>query len=356
MKTLYQIMLGSILLFSLSCKKDITQSPSPNEDNKIASINAYLTKLQNPNQPNRSNNIETLKAHLNYSAMHEEEDIRGSSLVIPIDDDFRSFAKFSDESILNLVASLNKDGSIRNVHVVAYTPTKNIHISKLPQNTFHNILHTAKDITDGRYLFLSPAGTKQYELEYKGGSLVASGEFTINPGKGAVATNGVRTNATCINWYLVTTYYDSYGNIVGQSSEYVGTTCDGCDNLSYQSLCSTGDGGSGTPAGYHYAKNYTRTWLVVNLNDLGIYKTNTFTIEDDYFITGIGFGAISKSNTDPTEAIVKQVEAYAEINANGYTEAYTRCTPKIAYPSDPNSFTILQAGSRNWNVPQIKNP
>lgn len=343
-------------MFSLSCKKDITQSPFSIEDNKVASINAWLTKLQNPKQPNRSNNIEILKTHLKYSAMHEEEDIRGSSLVIPIDDDFRSFAKFSNGSILNLVASLNKDGSIRNVHVVAYTPTKDIHISKLPQNTFHNILHTAKDITDGRYLFMSPAGTKQYELDYNGGALAASREYTTNPGKGAVTTNGVHTNATCIDWYLVTTYYDSNGNIVAQSSDYVGTTCDGCDNISYESLCSTGDGGGGVSAGYHYAKNYTKTWLVVNLNDLGIYKTNYFTIEDDYFITGIGFGPIGKSNTDPTDAIVEQVEAWAEINANGYAEAYTRCTPKIAYPSDPTNFTILQAGSRNWNVSQIKNP
>lgn len=185
--------------------------------------------------------------------------------------------------------------------------------------------------------------------------MASEGLFTKGkPTNALVQKNGVRGNAiTCTNWYLVTTQYFN-GDIVGVTSEYVGTTCVGCDGGMYESLCQGGESGGETPM-IHYAKKYNRTWLVANINDLGIYKTNTFTIEDDYFIIALGFGPISKSDTDPSNALVEQVAAYAQTSAD-YTLAYTTCTAKITYPTDPDLPLILPEGSRNWTVPEIKNP
>ncbi|MDQ0964627.1 hypothetical protein QFZ20_000030 [Flavobacterium sp. W4I14] len=32
---------------------------------------------------------------------------------------------------------------------------------------------------------------------------------------------------TCTSWYLVTTYYDGYGNTTGSSSQFLYTSCSG---------------------------------------------------------------------------------------------------------------------------------
>ena len=61
-------------------------------------------------------------------------------------------------------------------------------------------------------------------------------------GTAAITLNDVKTNSVCIDWYLVTTYYYADGTST-QTSEYEGTTCDGCDNGMYESLCPI-DGGA----------------------------------------------------------------------------------------------------------------
>lgn len=49
----------------------------------------------------------------------------------------------------------------------------------------------------------------------------------------------------CTDWYLVTTYYDEYYNIIEQTSEYLGTTCVGCNDNNYETLCPGTGGGGG---------------------------------------------------------------------------------------------------------------
>ncbi len=347
-----------------SCKKSIDSNRGQANSTVItANVNAWLEKQKNPNKPNRSNNVETLKAHLNFAAMHEEKDERGSTLVIPIDNEFRSLAKLSNESTLNLVAVLNKDGSIRDVQVAVYTPAKDQHISELPDNTFHNIFHTAKDITDGQYWFLTPAGTQLYRLEYKNGRMSTEGLVTNNSATSSKQANGVRANTiTCTDWVLETTFFDSEGNVTLVITEPLGTTCgDECDNGMFMSLCGSsnnnggsGGGGGGNETAYHYAKNYTHTWLVANINNLGIYMTNYFTVEDDYFLTAIGFGPVGKSISDTTTKVEK-VYAFVQINGD-WTEGYTTCIARLTYANDPDNPVTLPEGSRNWTVPQIKNP
>ena len=352
-KVIIQLCIITILFYS--CKKDLTYSEG--NDLKIVSINAWLTKQENSKQPNRSNNIEILKKYLRFSEMHEDFDKRGSTLVIPIDTIFRTIGKMELGSILNLVALINKDGTIRDAFVAVYTPTKDQSISTLPKNTFNNIFHTAKDITDGKYRFLSPAGTRRYEVEYRNGYLYSEGRISktsaavLVHGTAAITLNDVKTNSVCIDWYLVTTYYYADGTST-QTSEYEGTTCDGCDNGMYESLCPN-DGGGTTPE-MHVAKIYNRTWLFCVENDLGLYKTNSFTIDDDYFIVGLGFGPIGKSNTDPTNAVVEEIIATATASAD-FTLAFTYCKAKITYPADPSN-PIVRDGSRDWTVPSIKNP
>lgn len=164
-KTIQQmlLMLGVSVIVFFSCEKESTQSVVNERMSSL--VNTWLVKQQNPNRPNRSKNIQTLMANLNFSELENIKYERGSTIVIPIDNEFRTLAKISDASILNLVLLVNKDGSIRGGHVAVYTATKDHQVTKLPATTFHNILHTAENVTDGQYRFLTPAGTKEYQLE-----------------------------------------------------------------------------------------------------------------------------------------------------------------------------------------------
>ncbi len=355
MKNLVQkllLLLGVVIVIFFSCKKDLIHSDG--NDQKIASITAWLLKQENPNKPNRSKNIETLKAHLIFAAMHEENDLRGSTVVIPIDNTFRLLAKMSDESILNLVALLNKDGSIRNVHVAVYVPSKNKHVSELPKNTFHNIFHTGTDITDGQYRFLSPAGSKQYQLEYKSGLLAAAGHFTRNPSSGAIKTTSIHANTlTCSNVYLVTTYYVD-GNEIGSDEQYIGFTCDGCDNDMYESLCGSDDeeGGGGGSNVYEYVKMYTKTWQVYNVNDTtSIYDTETFRIEDDSFVTGVSYGTPQVTHQPYGSTFAYSTGTGTLAFDYSWVTIYRNTS--ITYSADP--APIAYNGQQTWTVPQIKN-
>jgi hypothetical protein len=125
-KTLLSLFLITLVAAS-SCKKDLAYSEG---NEKIALINAFLTQQQNSSPPNLSNKIATLQKHLVFSDMHEEENESGSTLVIPIDNEFRSLANIAGESILNLVSLVNKDGTIKNMYVAIYSPSKNIQFSQ----------------------------------------------------------------------------------------------------------------------------------------------------------------------------------------------------------------------------------
>ena len=230
MKKLLSLFLITLVAAS-SCKKDLAYSEG---NEKIALINAFLTQQQNSSPPNLSNKIATLQKHLVFSDMHEEENERGSTLVIPIDNEFRSLANIAGESILNLVSLVNKDGTIKNMYVAIYSPSKNIQFSQLPHNTFHNIFHTASDIEDGKYQFLTPAGIRQYELEYKNGYLYSEGRISKGLNSNLIPNNATTKSTSnitrlgaqgCIDWYLVTTIRDESGQIIDQYEVYLGTTC-----------------------------------------------------------------------------------------------------------------------------------
>ncbi|MCX6263260.1 MAG: hypothetical protein NTZ47_01790 [Bacteroidetes bacterium] len=364
MKSSFQKTLLSLFLITLvaasSCKKDLAYSEG--NEKKIALVNDFLAKQQNSTPTNLSNNIVTLQKHLVFSDMHEEENERGSTLVIPIDNEFRSLANISGESILNLVSLVNKDGTIKNMYVAIYSPIKKIQRSQLPQNTFHNIFHTASDIQDGKYRFLTPAGTRQYELEYKNGYLYSEGRISKGPSSNLIqsnATTKVTSNITrlsgsgCIDWYLVTTIRDWSGKIIDQYEEFVGSTCGPCGDGSFESLCSSeADGKVGVPI----AGKYTKLWqaIVEPLTEddgFGIYKPIEFTVESELFCTNLGLsGDITASNSAPKGLKIEQTHAEGSLTYAG-DKATTTLKVVLSYANDP--VLRNRTGYRTWSVAQM---
>ena len=341
-------MLGITTVIFFSCKKESTHSVV--NEQMITSVHTWLDKQQNPNKPNRSNNIKTLKTHLNLAAMEEIKYARGSTVVIPIDNEFRTFAKISEGSILNLVVLVNKDGSIRNAHVAIYTAPKDQQVTELAATTFHNIFHTAENVTDGQYRFLSPAGTKEYQLEYKNGRMSSEGRFTTNPKNGgAVQTNGVRVNSiSCIDWYLVTTYY-SNGVQVNQTSEYLGRTCVGCDNSEYEMLCGADEvsGVGSILEVYEYAKEHFKAWAAEQLNDTAtVWAFVTFTTEFNTYFTHMRIGTPSACSNCPSNITYQHTHNSGNISS-GLTSASTTVTGGLTYSDNPELSRQINK-TKNW--------
>jgi len=364
-KTLLSLFLITLVAAS-SCKKDLAYSEG---NEKIALINAFLTQQQNSSPPNLSNKIATLQKHLVFSDMHEEENESGSTLVIPIDNEFRSLANIAGESILNLVSLVNKDGTIKNMYVAIYSPSKNIQFSQLPHNTFHNIFHTASDIQDGKYQFLTPAGIRQYELEYKNGYLYSDGRISKGLNSNLIPNNATTKSTSnitrlgaqgCIDWYLVTTIRDESGQIIDQYEVYLGTTCPSWFDESFVSLCSWIDesAGGGGWLPLPIARKYTKLWqaIVEPLTEddgFGIYKPIEFTVESELFCTNLGLsGDITASNSAPKGLKIEQTHAEGSLT---YAGDKATTTLKVVLSWADNPTLRYRTGSRTWSVAQMIN-
>jgi hypothetical protein len=252
----------SLLFFGPSCKKDYQKQPN---DELVLKVNSWLENQKSPSQPNKAANIETLKNNVDFSRSWVEASDGGEQiLIIPINEKFRSVRNIDNKSILNLVIMLNNSGKIRRGNIVMYYP-KNSAQRNVPRNTFYAIYNTAEPSADGEFRFLSVTGRSLYRLKYENQRLRSAGH--IKSGQEIASRTSDVSVVTCTEWYLVTTYYDEDGNIVGQTSEYLHTTCSGCDDGMNEGHCqddpgSGGGGGGEVVSDYEYERGATRLWTV----------------------------------------------------------------------------------------------
>lgn len=344
-----------VFLAFISCKKSAEiNAPNP----YTSKVNSWLERQKNSAQ-NDVTRIELLQAHLNFGAIREEEGGRNEKLlIIPIDNEYKKKRRIDEQVDANLLVFINTSGNIRKAHIVLYTPETGQVQTHVPDNAFHNIMTTATNVPDGKYMFCNLSAVRNYQLKYHDGILREEGLVQKgNPKSGSVGAFAVKRPLTCYLVFLVTTYYDDHGYQTGVTEEFLFSygDCGGAGQPGENQIPQPedpGGGGGSVEYEYSYAKKYSKLWMVANLNDLGIYKVNTFTIEDDYFITGMGFGAIAKSNNDSTNAFLEEVSAFGQISIS-FTEAYTSCTARITYPFEPEPVTVT--GSKNWTVSTIKN-
>lgn len=95
---------------------------------------------------------------------------------------------------------------------------------------------------DGIYKMLTVTGRWISQFEIKNGRIYSTGSI-LQKNKNNISESNQKTNG-CIDWYLVTTYHYADGSTY-QTREYVGTTCDGCSDPNYQSICPDNGGGGG---------------------------------------------------------------------------------------------------------------
>jgi hypothetical protein len=157
-----------------------------------------------------------------------------------------------------LVLILNKSENIRKGNVVLFKPDNSTFYTKVPDNTFHDILNTGIVNSNGLFQFLSVAGHWQYQLEYNNGKLKSFG--LIKPKN----DDASRVNTlVCTDWYLVVDWYDVYGNYAGTTTEFMTESCQDCENSMYQSFCSDGGNSGGNGTEYEYAVTKPAEWVVI---------------------------------------------------------------------------------------------
>lgn len=231
-----------------SCQKNLEkfETASPLKGEMKIKINLWLDKQKVESQPNKMANIELLKNSLSFDNLKIDKSNNGEKIVvIPIEDKFKTNKDVDKNSSVSLVVILDSSEHVRKGNLVIYVPDQSEINNSLPENTFYNIYNTARVKSKGLFKFLSVSGKLLFQLKYKNENLYSFGLIQSKENKKGKSDMILRENATCIDWFLVTTYYYSDGT-TSQTSEYVGRTCTGCDDPTIQSLCPEwGNGGGG---------------------------------------------------------------------------------------------------------------
>ncbi|MDP3666866.1 MAG: hypothetical protein Q8R50_09305 [Sediminibacterium sp.] len=164
-----------------------------------------------------------------------------------------------------------------------------------------------------------------------------------------------KVNSTCIDWYLVTTYHYSNGSTY-QTSEYVGTTCGGCDTPDYQSLCPGGDGGGGNDG------EYTRYAYLNFTVDPQIPGNDSIRVRSflDVVGTGSGTGGIFLGATMSGSQVLWKDPSYTYSQTGANASYVNTPSPLVTASFTGTIFTGVQSFNtgltRTYTYPQAFTP
>lgn len=128
-------------VFFFSCQKETSQPATSNEMSNR--INFMLDRQKPVNKPTQSDNIDLLKANLDYSRMRIENSGDNEKLIIvPIKEGLKTAKGIDPNAIPNLLIIQNSKGDFRKVNIVLFFPKSGQHYDKVPDNTFYEILNT----------------------------------------------------------------------------------------------------------------------------------------------------------------------------------------------------------------------
>lgn len=253
-----------MLLFLNACKKD---DPDRNldltsENTMVKKVTLWLDEQKAKVNDTKRSNIELLKSNLDFSGIRIESSGEGEKIfIIPVQKGLAEKKNINKNAIPNLVIIFDKMQNIRKCNLVLYLPANGQNEVKVPDNVFYEILNTGKPDCNARLTYLDITGRKLHELEYENERLKAFSNFREDTSSNPKS----ETVANCIDWFWVTTYYDSEGLILSEDWDYIGTTCEGedCEDPYLAMLCPMSNNEGGGPAvGYEYTVSKRQYWEV----------------------------------------------------------------------------------------------
>jgi hypothetical protein len=249
------IVVGVLILFLTtiaSCRRDEYYKQSPTDPGtgilsgeSVQKINTWLESHKSANSPNKSENLMLMESNLDFpSASIESRNENDDLITIPVKDELLTRKGLDKNYLVNLLVVRSKSGRIRWGTVVCFLSADGKKPAALKKNTFQNIFNSKPVEQDGKYKFLSLTGRLMYVLEYKNHKLFSHGSLQTKSGNTQAGSPALKVNSDCTDWYLVTTYYYSDGS-TEETWDYIGTTCNGCDDGMYMGFCPDGGGGGG---------------------------------------------------------------------------------------------------------------
>ncbi len=254
--SLFFVLLPLTFLFT-SCQKDTPFNKSEKSSLSEKIVNwldkqklAYghrVNELNETGRVNSNNNqdiIELIKQNLLFEKANVEIDEKTINYIaVPISDNIKNHKKVDRNSTLHLILILDSKGVIRTGNILYFIPSDGKKRVSLSSNTFRNVLYEKPAGDNGIYKLLSITGRWISQIQIKDGKQYSLGFIRPN---GTTGRSQIQRTNGCIDWYLVTTYYYTDGTSE-TTRDYVGTTCEGCDNGELVSLCRNpdSDGGGG---------------------------------------------------------------------------------------------------------------
>ena len=235
----------------ISCKKTDTLSVS-NNDNfskpNLESISKFLDLKSGSLKDQKKKNIELLKKSLEFERFEFVIiDEKKSMIIVPLSKGYSVKMNVAEFITPVLILTLDKGNNIQSGNILLIKPAnsrnENIEISEIA-----DYFKTGVSKYNGEFHFLSLAGKRLYQMKYKDNKLQSYGivkQKAIGENKLNSTIKREANSSSCIDWYIVTTYYWNDGSTY-TTEEFIGTTCDACVDNSLESICpDTGGGGGG---------------------------------------------------------------------------------------------------------------
>lgn len=172
-----------------------------------------------------------LSSNLNYDGLNTEIKKNDENIIIiPIKESVKEhfnlnakYLKLDENSIMNLMIVHSKEGKFKGSYIVSFHPTDGKKRLTLKEGTLKNILDSRAVVDEGMFKFIDLKGRLAQQIEYKNGKRISWGTVTTKeflPKKkqdSKKKNDGVSTKimpvdpSLCLDFYLVTTYYDDFG-------------------------------------------------------------------------------------------------------------------------------------------------
>ena len=242
-------MLWAAMFLFFSCQKE-KKSIDQNSSELQSKINLWLDEQNITSNITKRNNIQSLKINLELSKVRFERLGQNEQfLVVPILEEYKKTGKFEKNSIINLLLVIDELGNIKRGNISEFIPESSSRMDKLPSNTFYSLYNNYDLEFDGTFRFLSVTGRWLHQFGMKNGKLSSIG--IVKSKIDAPNTVSVSRVNTCTVYWWVTEYFNSDGEIIRVTEQYIGMVCtnDDCADPNNAMLCPDGVGGSGGGTG-----------------------------------------------------------------------------------------------------------
>lgn len=216
------LFLSGFFMFVTSCtRNDIDHAPPETPVVKLA--NEWLTSRVKEGETVRNERIELLRQNILPAKASTETLEDGEKLIIvPIASGFKMNTNSDKNADHYLLLFENKNKEVYKGNMVQFVP-ENAERRSLPKNTLSRLWNAEDVNANGTFTVLTIFDKHLYASTFKDGKKTSYSTMKAQKETGEAVAN-TQGELTCIEYYMVTTYYYSDGS-TQEFRDYIGTSC-----------------------------------------------------------------------------------------------------------------------------------